>query len=73
MHNNLRNGDGRCHQDALVLICHPKVCLLGTPVTVNITLEIAKANTQLSVTSEAPLVQAQSTAVVMRHTSADEL
>jgi len=32
--------------------------LLGTPVTVNITLEIAKANTQLSVTAEAPLVQA---------------
>ena len=32
--------------------------LLGTPVTVNIRLEIAKANTQLSVTAEAPLVQA---------------
>ena len=32
--------------------------LLGTPVTVNITLEIAKANMQLFVTAEAPLVQA---------------
>ena len=32
--------------------------LLGTPVTVNITLEIAKANTQLVVTAEAPLVEA---------------
>jgi len=32
--------------------------LLGTPVTVNITLEIAKANTELLVTAEAPLVQA---------------
>ena len=32
--------------------------LLGTPVTVNITLEIAKANMQLLVTAEAPLVQA---------------
>ena len=33
--------------------------LLGTPVTVNITLEIAKANMQFSVTAEAPLVQAE--------------
>jgi hypothetical protein len=32
--------------------------LLGTPVTVNITLEIAKANMELSVTAEAALVQA---------------
>ena len=32
--------------------------LLETPVTVNITLEIAKTNTQLFVTAEAPLVQA---------------
>jgi Carboxypeptidase regulatory-like domain len=32
--------------------------LLGTPVTVNITLEIAKADMQLVVTAEAPLVQA---------------
>src|SRR5271155_3996058 len=32
--------------------------LLETPVTVNITLEIAKANMQLVVTAEAPLVQA---------------
>jgi hypothetical protein len=32
--------------------------LLGTPVTVNITLEIAKANMQLVVTAEAPLVEA---------------
>lgn len=32
--------------------------LLGTPVTVNITLEIAKANMQFFVTAEAPLVQA---------------
>ena len=32
--------------------------LLETPVTVNITLEIAKAATQLFVTAEAPLVQA---------------
>jgi hypothetical protein len=32
--------------------------LLETPVTVNITLEIAKANMQLLVTAEAPLVQA---------------
>jgi hypothetical protein len=31
--------------------------LLGTPVTVNITLEIAKANMQLLVTAEAPLVE----------------
>jgi Carboxypeptidase regulatory-like domain len=34
------------------------IVLLGTPVTVNITLEIAKVNTQLLVTAEAPLVQA---------------
>ena len=33
--------------------------LLGTPVTVNITLQIAKANVQLAVTAEAPLVQAE--------------
>ena len=33
--------------------------LLGTPVTVNITLELAKANMQLVVTAEAPLVQAE--------------
>lgn len=32
--------------------------LLGTPVTVNVTLEIAKAKTQLSVTAKAPLIQA---------------
>ena len=32
--------------------------LLETPVTVNITLEIAQANMQLVVTAEAPLVQA---------------
>ena len=32
--------------------------LLGTPVTVNITLEIAKANMELVVTAEAPLVEA---------------
>jgi hypothetical protein len=31
---------------------------LETPVTVNITLEIAKANMQFFVTAEAPLVQA---------------
>ncbi|HXW91385.1 MAG TPA: TonB-dependent receptor, partial [Terriglobales bacterium] len=33
--------------------------LLGTPVTVNITLEIAKSNTQMTVTAEAPLIQAE--------------
>jgi len=32
--------------------------VLETPVTVNVTLEIAKANTQVFVTGEAPLVQA---------------
>jgi hypothetical protein len=39
--------------------------LLGTPVTVNITLEVAKANIHLSVTAEAPLVQADNGDVSM--------
>ncbi len=33
--------------------------LLGPPVTVNVTLEIAKANSTVTVTGEAPLIQAE--------------
>src|SRR5271165_1557233 len=49
--------------------------LLGTPVTVNITLEIAKANMQLLVTAEAPLVQADNgdVSITMSQTQISEL
>ncbi|MGO9084746.1 MAG: carboxypeptidase regulatory-like domain-containing protein, partial [Candidatus Sulfotelmatobacter sp.] len=49
--------------------------LLGTPVTVNITLEIAKAATQLFVTAEAPLVQADNgdVSITMSQTQISEL
>jgi hypothetical protein len=49
--------------------------LLGTPVTVNIRLEIAKANIQLSVTAEAPLVQADNgdVSTTMSQTQISEL
>ena len=49
--------------------------LLGTPVTVNITLEIAKANMQLVVTAEAPLVQADNgdVSITMGQTQISEL
>ncbi len=49
--------------------------LLGTPVTVNITLKIAKANMQLSVTAEAPLVQADNgdVSITMSQTQVSEL
>jgi hypothetical protein len=49
--------------------------LLETPVTVNITLEIAKAATQLFVTAEAPLVQADNgdVSITMSQTQVSEL
>ena len=49
--------------------------LLETPVTVNITLEIAKANMQLLVTAEAPLVQADNgdVSITMSQTQISEL
>jgi Carboxypeptidase regulatory-like domain len=49
--------------------------LLETPVTVNITLEIAKANTELVVTAEAPLVQADNgdVSITMSQTQISEL
>jgi len=49
--------------------------LLGTPVTVNITLEIAKANMQLFVAAEAPLVQADNgdVSITMSQTQISEL
>jgi Carboxypeptidase regulatory-like domain len=49
--------------------------LLGTPVTVNITLEIAKATMELVVTAEAPLVQADNggVATTMSQTQVSEL
>jgi hypothetical protein len=49
--------------------------LLETPVTVNITLEIAKANIQLVVTAEAPLVQADNgdVSITMSQTQVSEL
>jgi len=49
--------------------------LLGTPVTVNITLQVAKANLQLMVTAEAPLVQADNgdVSITMSQTQISEL
>jgi len=49
--------------------------LLETPVTVNITLEIVKAATQLFVTAEAPLVQADNgdVSITMSQTQISEL
>jgi len=49
--------------------------LLETPVTVNIMLEIAKANMQLVVTAEAPLVQADNgdVSITMSQTQISEL
>jgi hypothetical protein len=49
--------------------------LLETPVTVNIKLEIAKANVQLEVTAEAPLVQADNgdVSITMSQTQISEL
>ena len=49
--------------------------LLETPVTVNITLEIAKANIELNVTAEAPLVQADNgdVSITMSQTQISEL
>ena len=49
--------------------------LLGTPVTVNITLKIAKANIKLVVTGEAPLVQADNgdVSITMSQTQVSEL
>jgi len=49
--------------------------LLETPVTVNITLEIVKAATQLFVTAEAPLVQADNgdVSITMSQTQVSEL
>jgi hypothetical protein len=49
--------------------------LLGTPVTVNIALQIAKANMQLVVTAEAPLVQADNgdVSITMSQTQVSEL
>ena len=49
--------------------------VLETPVTVNITLEIAKAKTELVVTAEAPLVQADNgdVSITMSQTQISEL
>jgi hypothetical protein len=49
--------------------------LLETPVTVNITLQIAKADTQLFVTAEAPLIQADNgdVSITMSQTQVAEL